>query len=348
MFEDMTYEYILNRALSRVSNDVDKRQGSIIYDAIAPACAELAQAYIRMGLIMDNAFADTAIRKYLILRAKERGIEPYAATKAILKGVFNCEVPVGSRFNLGELNYVVLEKIKDYEYQLQCETEGGIGNAQFGRLLPLETIQGLETATLTEVLIPGRDEENTDDFRQRYFDTIDKDAFGGNKADYQNWVKAIDGVGQVKVQRTPSGGGTVGIIVMGADDEPASQKLLDDIKQQLDPTNGEGDGISPVGHNVTVKSASYIGIAVNVDWVLEDGSNEHLVNTQAVKAIEEYFADVNSEWENNKKLRAYSAQVLVRLLDIDGVVNITDVKLNGGDYVETEFNQVFMFDTLNE
>ncbi|MGN1318828.1 MAG: baseplate J/gp47 family protein, partial [Lachnospirales bacterium] len=153
MFEEMTFENILKSALSKVSSDVDKRQGSIIYDAIAPACAELAQAYIQMDLILENSFADTAIREYLILRAKERGIEPYEATRAVLKGVFNCDVPVGSRFSLDGLYYTVFEKISDYEYRVGCETYGTEGNNHLGRLLPLETIEGLETANLTELLI---------------------------------------------------------------------------------------------------------------------------------------------------------------------------------------------------
>ena len=44
MFEENTYENILNRVLSRVDNSIDKREGSVIYSAVAPVCAELAQA----------------------------------------------------------------------------------------------------------------------------------------------------------------------------------------------------------------------------------------------------------------------------------------------------------------
>ena len=37
MYEKMTYESILQKMLNMVSDDVDKREGSIIYDALAPA-----------------------------------------------------------------------------------------------------------------------------------------------------------------------------------------------------------------------------------------------------------------------------------------------------------------------
>ena len=36
MFEDMTFENILSQMLENVKGDVDKREGSIIYDALAP------------------------------------------------------------------------------------------------------------------------------------------------------------------------------------------------------------------------------------------------------------------------------------------------------------------------
>ena len=39
MYENMTFENIMDRCLSRVSASVDKREGSIVYDAIAPAAA---------------------------------------------------------------------------------------------------------------------------------------------------------------------------------------------------------------------------------------------------------------------------------------------------------------------
>ena len=39
----MTYEEILQRMLGRVPNTIDKREGSLIYTALAPAAAELIQ-----------------------------------------------------------------------------------------------------------------------------------------------------------------------------------------------------------------------------------------------------------------------------------------------------------------
>ena len=49
MYETQTFETIMDRCLSRVSSSVDKREGSVIYDALAPACAELATLYTELS-----------------------------------------------------------------------------------------------------------------------------------------------------------------------------------------------------------------------------------------------------------------------------------------------------------
>lgn len=347
MFEEMTYENLLKSTLARVPNDIDKRQGSIIYDAIAPACAELAQAYIRLSMILDNSFADTAIREYLVLRAKEIGIEPYTATNAVVKGEFDKEVSVGSRFYLAPFYYRVTENIEDYIYKLECETPGAEANNYLGNLLPVST-SGLKMAKITEILIPGRDEENTEDFRERYFDTINNRAFGGNKADYRRWVSELDGVGQVKVARTPSGGGTVDVIVLDTSNEPASAELTASIENYLDPTNGFGDGIAPVGHMVTVTPAGTRTINITVDWELAEGVDSSAAISTAETIIGDYLNELNSGWDKNEYLKIYSAQVLVRLLEIQGVTNIADVKINNLDYVTAASNQIFKLGIIKE
>lgn len=207
MYENVTYETILERMLDRVSNKLDKREGSVIYDTHSPTAIELQILYIELDNIIKEAYGDTASREFLIKRCKERGIEPYEATSTILKGNFtpvNIDVS-GQRFNIGSINFTVLEKIAEGEYQVQCETPGIVGNQQLGAITPIDYIDGLETAELTEILIPGEDEEETEDLRKRYFDSFNEKAFGGNVQDYLEKTNAIPGVGSVKVTRVWNG-----------------------------------------------------------------------------------------------------------------------------------------------
>ena len=112
--DQMTFEAILSSMLDRVPNTVDKREGSVIYDALAPAAAEMAKAYIELDVIMDETFVDTASMQYLMMRCRERGVPIQPATEAVIEGTFtpaSLELETGSRFNCGDQNYIVTEKV---------------------------------------------------------------------------------------------------------------------------------------------------------------------------------------------------------------------------------------------
>lgn len=200
---DVTYNEILERMLSRVSDKFDKREGSVIFDAHSPTAHELQILYTELNTLIAETYGDSASREFLIKRCKERGIIPYEATHAVLKGEFTpTDIDVaGQRFNIGSINFIVTERIADGEYQVQCETPGIVGNQQMGTMIPIDYIEGLETAELTEILIPGEDEEETEDLRTRYFDSFSEKAFGGNVQDYLEKTNAIPGVGSTKVTR---------------------------------------------------------------------------------------------------------------------------------------------------
>ena len=78
MFENMTYEVILDRMEQRVSEkypNLDLREGSIIFNALAPAAMELAIAYDALDNVLAESFVDTASREYLILACHQMGID---------------------------------------------------------------------------------------------------------------------------------------------------------------------------------------------------------------------------------------------------------------------------------
>ena len=207
MFENKDFDSIMEEMLASVSDKLDKREGSIIYDAIAPIAMELAQTYIDMDMIVNEVYADTASYYYLIKRAAENGVYPKEETNAVCKMVVSpsdTAIAIGDRFNLGDLNYEVTSVMDAAtgEYQVTCETAGIVGNQQLGSLLTIETkndLNDMETAELTEVLIPGEDEEDVEDFRERYYEGFSNTSFCGNNPDYKERVSAIDGVGACKV-----------------------------------------------------------------------------------------------------------------------------------------------------
>ena len=344
MYENETAENILKRMLGNVPSNVDKREGSIIYDALAPTSIEAELLYALADYFLKNTFGDTADREYLIERAKERGLVPYPATYAIAKMVSeppNITIPIGSRFSYDNVNFKVIEQIKDGEYKVECEELGSIGNVPAGKLIPIQYIAGLATAELTEILIPGDDEEDTEDFRARYLNSFNSQAYGGNIADYKEKVNALSGVGGAKIYPVWNGGGTVKVVIVTSEYKPPTDELIDKVQTELDPVrnSGEGVGIAPIGHFVTVEGAKNSAVAISLT-VAVNGELENY-KEQILKVIDDYFIELNKTWAStkidtvgeisNKGLIIRTAQIESRILNIEGVQDINHTLLNGVD-----------------
>ena len=381
MYEHVTYDEILNRMMSRVSNKLDKREGSVIWDAHSPAALEIMALYIELERVLNESFGDTASREFLILRCGERGITPYPASKAAARGEFtpkNIDV-LGKRFNIGEVNFAAVEKISDGVYKMECEQEGANGNHYLGQLTPIDYVSGLQTAELTELLIPGEDEEDTEDLRQRYFDSFEEKAFGGNVKDYVTKTNAISGVGQTKVTRVWNGdikpaelipsesvenwyngvvntlsdepkkwlesvfkaaedkkltvGGTVLITVLNSDYGEASEELVKKVQEEIDPEpyGGEGLGLAPIGHVVTVRSAEAVPVNITAKITFETGYGFGNLKETIENAVENYLLELRKGWGDSSATVVRISQIETRLLAIKGVLDIGGTKLNGAE-----------------
>lgn len=334
MYENMSYEGILERMLNRIPNTFDKREGSIIYDALAPAAMEIMSMYLELENIMNETFADTASREYLIKRAAERGIIPDPAAKAVLKAKTKPEtldIAIGSRFSFNELNYAVTSKIESGFYMVECETAGTIGNKYFGNLIPIDYIDGLESIETVELLIPGEDEESTDSIRKRYFDTFGSQAYGGNKKDYIQKTNAISGVGSTKVTPVWNGGGTVLLTILDSEFNKASSTLVQKVQNEIDPTqDGKGVGIAPIGHIVTVKTAEEVTINISTNVTVQTGYIFDDVKNTITEAVENYLLGIRKEWADEEASSVVRiSQIEARIMNVDKVLDVTGTKING-------------------
>ena len=341
MYENETFNNILKRSLDKVPTDVDKRQGSIIYDALAPVCAELAQVYIALDWVLKEGFADTASREYLIKRARERGLAPYEATSSIILAELtgNINLKGGERFNAEDINFYYIGEKEDKYYKLKCETPGEIGNITYGSLIPIDNIPNLQKASIHSLLTVGVDEEDTEDFRKRYFNSFKNYAFGGNRADYKEKLQSLNkveeitnngGVGGVKIYRTPDGAGTVHIYIQTLGYNKPTDTLIELVQKEVDPEpyKAEGYGIAPIGHFVTVKSVDTINI--NIDTVLElkPGFSLEDIKEYINQTIENYLQELRESWQDEEYLVIRIAKIEALILDINGVVDIGETKIN--------------------
>lgn len=335
IYEENDADFLLERMLSRIPDEFDKREGSMIYDALAPAAIELGIMYMELDWILKNVFGDTADRTGLIAIAKDRALAPFPATAAIVKGEFDIEIEVNSRFNHDDLNFFVKEFIEmkndKYYYELICEEFGTIGNIAYGKLVPIDTIRNLKHAFIVGVIKPGEDEEDTEDFRTRYARNINSNAYGGNVDDYKDKVWAIDGVGGVKVYPVWNGGGTVKIVFTDSNHEAPTNELVSKVQEIIDPVeqNQKGNGIAPIGHLVTVEGAKNRNIDVSFNVTTFDGNHISNLSDRIKEMLEPYFKTLRKNWENHKFTTVRISRMESLILDIDGIVDVTDTKITG-------------------
>lgn len=348
--ETYSYEYLLNFALSLVPDNLDKREGSIIYDALAPVCYLIAQQNIRLQGIYQNTFVAYAQGTALDLRSQEQGLTRYSATYAVKK-VYAVDsenqpttLPLGSRFSTGStsLIYTITDTYK-YEgevlpgyYEATCETAGIIGNDYVGDLIMITSLGNVAKVVMSNLITPARDEETDDELRTRYLEKVTEKSFGGNVAQYREELKNISGIGAVQIFPVWNGGGTVKISAIDTDYNVLTPEFLSQLKEQIDPENnsGEGLGIAPIGHKVTIETPTEITIDISATLTLSQGYVLSQVETGIKTALATYINNLKQHWGDASETNTYStaiylARVNAAILSVEGIANVTDTTING-------------------
>lgn len=335
--DELTFEAILKRMLDRVPGDVDKREGSIIYTTLAPAAWEVYEAQIQRLYAIDLLIVDTSIGDTLTRLCAQYGVNRKLATKSLRKGVFTNKdqkpfnIAIGSRFGIDGLVFKVTNLLEEGIFALECETYGIIGNTSFGSILPIEYSEGLATATLTDVIVPGEDTESDDQLRNRYYERANDQSYGGNIADYKSKCRGIAGVGGCKVYPTWNGGGTVKLVIIDVNYNVPSNTLIESVQGTIDPvqSHGQGVGVAPIGHTVTVVPCTTKTYNVQATITLQNGYTWENVKVSIVEALEDYTLELKKVWADTQITIVRASKIENIMLDVVGVINVENIQING-------------------
>lgn len=333
-YETQTYELILSRMMVRVNEqypNLDDREGSLVFNALAPAAMELAIAYTELDNIRNESFVNTASRDYIFVACEEMGIDTsqFNASAGTFKGEFNVEVEIGSRWNCDLYNFTVTEYIGTnssgyYEYEMLCESTGTGANNITGNLAPItDAPTGLNYAVITECLIEGENEKTDEEVRETYYNYINSNAEDGNVAQYERWCSEYNGIGNFKIVPLWNGANTVKVSILSASNRAASSALISEVQNYFDPgVTGMGDGVAPIGAFVTVDTATELPINVSATVKLKNGYSD---TTPIDTALSNYFSDIAYE-----KTQVAYMNVGAIILGVEGVESISDLKVNNG------------------
>lgn len=311
----MTYEELLQEMLDKVPSNVDKREGSVIYDALAPCAFFLAQQDFQLENYTDLVLPDTAIGEYLDRMVASYGMNRKEATAAVRKMSTSGAVEMGTRWAINDVVYGVSDYLAENLYEVTCETSGEIGNQYSGILSPLSNVSSV-SATLGDIITAGTDEETDEALRNRFFTKVRFPATSGNAFHYQQWALSVPGCGAAKVFPLDNGPGTVTVLVV--DDKLAVSGTLPSAVAEYIET------IRPIGATVTVKSPEKLTVSVSAN-VLLDG-------TATIAKVKETFDEMLSSFLEDTVFETYKlsyAKISSLLLDVPGVEDFDSFLLNG-------------------
>lgn len=316
--------------LDTISDDFDKRETSIIYQAVAMVVPELMLLQSDIELMEDEAFPDSCNYNSLVRFSGLRNIHPRQATRGVVIAEFSKDIEIGARFNCEERNYEVLEKINTNKYKLIAEETGHIES--IGDLTPINDMPDLRTAKITSVYLDGREEESLESLRKRYMESLDYQAFGGNRADYIEKVTSVDGVGACKVFRrskaTSSEVGKITIVIVDTTYKNASSELIKNVASILTPTeDGEGAGLAPIGHKITVVGAEKQTVNVKTRITIERDIDN--ITRDLTKAVEEYLHELRTGFGSDEATVVRISAIENKILGIKGVIDVSNTTING-------------------
>lgn len=339
-----TEEAIRQRMLDRVSDDVDKTEGSYAYDAVAPVAMELVFVVLLAQYVLKQGFAQTADVEYLTKRAAEHGVIRRPAVKAAGKVLFTgtagstvakgtllstegAETEDTSSLQFVTTQSVILDDAGQGEAAIEAVVAGESGNIPAGRIvLILSDVRNVQAVTNPEPTTGGLDEEEKEILLPRYLEKVRHPGTSGNKADYKQWAMEVPGITDVHVNPLWDGPGTVKVILLGPDKLPPDASLVAAVREYIAPTNG-GERKAPIGATVTFEAAQSLPVSVNATILMDASATVSLseIRSNFMMDFVDYLATLAFQTSTIRYARVGSL-----LIEQPGVVDYIDLTINGG------------------
>lgn len=328
-YETQTKDTILQRMLDASPSDIDKREGSVTKDLLAPPAIELETAYLELDTVLDKGFADTAFGEFLDKRVADVGLSRKPSEKSVGTVLFTgndgTEVPTGTEVSTnGELPiYFVTTSATTItggtaSAPVEAKEAGASGNVATNTVvLTTGNITGITSVTNPSAFEGGVDEETDEALLKRYYERVQRPVTSGNIYHYRTWALEVTGVRDVRVYPVWNGPLSVKVVIL-ADTGVPSQTLVDTVKTHIESER-------PVGADVTVVGAVDYGIDVVATLTLASGATVSDVKPLFEATVSEYFKELAF---TDPIVRITQIQKI--LLDIPQIVDFTGLTLNGG------------------
>lgn len=321
----MTYNEILDRCLEKMPTDIDTREGSFIYTALAPLCFELSKAYFQIDNMLDLAFIDTSYDKYLDHIACCSGILRNSATKNRKTAEIVCSSDIiNQKFSCDSFVFTVINSLDNNIYIIEAVDYGLDYNNIYGDLTSIFNLTDVTKAVILENYVLASDIESDEHLRERVKNRVFSKPYGGNIPDYEEKTLSISGIDFVKVFTANDVGiGNVHLVVGGADKAPIDNEICD-ICQKMFNGYDNTVAVAPIGHNISVSSCTYRDLDISLTLSIKGSANNDFVIALANSSIKKYFSELDFDNDTVSCMKAVGY-----LLTLDEILDISNFTING-------------------
>lgn len=340
---DQDAETIHKRMMEDLPPDIDDTEGGFPWDFTKPTALEKAEMLeFHMVETLKIMFPMWAQDDWLDLHARGKTTGRKTANPAsgniIITGVPGTTIPEGFRFAtpaIGDTPAIEYETKEAYtiqedgtaEIQVTAVEAGTGGNVSPGSIsLMMTPIKGITSITNPEKITGGTEEESDDELRRRIdeIDATSEASFVGSDGDYKRWAEEVPGVGTGLVMAEWAGPGTVKVIVIDSNGQPANSSIIEAVYNNIMRPDDRMQRKAPIGATVTI--AAPTAKEINYTFLLEiqQGETEETVLERFKEQLHAYYIEAKKEGE------VQYTWVASILRNTSGVKDYSGLTINGG------------------
>lgn len=339
-------EEIQQRMMDALPDGIDDMPGGFPYDFTMPTAiekSELIQFHLVRTLML--MFPQYAWGDWLDLHAAAAGIERrpagYASGSVTVTGDPGTVIPDGAIFcteatdSTPALEYAadsmaIIPESGSVTVEVTAVEAGRESNTKKNTVVfALTSIKGLSTVNNPDDITGGTDVESDEDLLERIEEENFRDGatFIGNDSDYIRWAKEVVGVGDCIVVPTWNGPGTVKLIIVDSNGEPANARLIEAVYDHIVSPHDRSLRLLPTAcAELTVEAATTKKISYTCTGLMYD-------DTTDIPTIVSQFKELVMKEYSEAKVEGILVYNQVRPLitDIPGVSDFDTFLMNGAE-----------------
>lgn len=339
-------EEIQQRMMDALPDGIDDMPGGFPYDFTMPTAiekSELIQFHLVRTLML--MFPQYAWGDWLDLHAAAADIERrpagYASGSVTVTGDPGTVIPDGAIFcteatdSTPALEYAadsmaIIPESGSVTVEVTAVEAGRESNTKKNTVVfALTNIKGLSTVNNPDDITGGTDVESDEDLLERIEEENFRDGatFIGNDSDYIRWAKEVVGVGDCIVVPTWNGPGTVKLIIVDSNGEPANARLIEAVYDHIVSPHDRSLRLLPTAcAELTVEAATTKKISYTCTGLVYD-------DTTDIPTIVSQFKELVMKEYSEAKVEGILVYNQVRPLitDIPGVSDFDTFLMNGAE-----------------